>query len=244
MFELKELGYNTSVRDKVFEMIWNNIGDNYNIKPTPVKYGVGNVIVLPDEIYWDCDKIVKLNPEGFNQKWTYYRPSLIAVKYGLTKTGCLIYNETWYNKMLSGEVKKRNEISNLIKMNKATVEQVSEYSWNGIDLSQIGIWGIKSLSGKILGLYLSFDEYFEDIWKREKEDQSLFCYENMNNKGLKYECILSVADMAVKNNKITKEDMNMIYSGLCEVFKPVDTSKKRIKGKTIFDFGQSVMMND
>ena len=243
MFELKELGYNSSVRDKVFERIWHEIGDNYSIKVTPVKYGVGNGIVLPDDIYWECDKIVKLNQEGFNQKWTYYRPSLIAVKYGLTKTGCLIYNETWYNKMLSGEVKKKNELSNLIKMNKASVEQVSEYSWDRVDLKQRGIWCIKNLNGKILGLYLEMDKGFEEVWNKEKNEESLFCYEKMNNKGLKYECVLSVADMVVKDNKISKEDMQKIYMGLCIVLKPIDTSKKRIKGKVEFDFKEHMVMD-
>lgn len=242
--KLDELGYNSSIRDKVFERIWEIIGNNFMIKVVPVENKEGNVIVLPDDIYWECDKIVKLNKEGFNQKWTYYRPSIFATNYNLTKAGCLIYNETWYNKMLNGEAKRKNEIGNLINNNKATVEQVSEYFWNGVDLNQIGVWGIKSLSGKILGLYLSLDESFNDIWKREKEEQSLFCYEKMNNNGLKYESILSIADMVVKDNKISKDDMYKIYIGLCEVLKPVDINKKRIKGKIIFDFGEPASMND
>jgi len=242
--KLNELGYNSSIRDKVFEKIWEIIGNNFMIKVVPVENKEGNVVVLSDDIYWECDKIVKLNKEGFNQKWTYYRPSIFATNYNLTKAGCLIYNETWYNKMLNGEAKRKNEIGNLIDKNKASVEQVSEYFWNGVDLNQIGIWGIKSLSGKILGLYLSLDESFNDIWNKEKEEQSLFCYEKMNNNGLKYESILSVADMVAKDNKISKNDMCKIYIGLCEVLKPVDINKKRIKGKIIFNFGESVSMND
>ena len=137
--ELKELGYNKSIRDNVFEKIWQLIGDDYQILPSPVKNMQGNVIVISDEIYWECDKIVKLNQEGFNQKWTYYRPSILSTKYDLVKTaGCLIYNETWYNKMLSGEVKNKNRIQALIKQNKASVEDISLYSWNNVDLYKRG----------------------------------------------------------------------------------------------------------
>ena len=235
--ELKELGYNKSIRDNVFERIWQLIGDNYQILPSPVKNVKGNVIVIPDEIYWECDKIVKLNQEGFNQKWTYYRPSILSIKYDLVKTaGCLIYNETWYNKMLSGEVKNKNKIETLIKQNKASVEDVSLYSWNNVDLYKRGIWGIKNLNGKILGLYLELNTDIDIIWNKEKIEQSLWVYEKMNNNGLKYEVVLSVADMVIKNNSITKEDMKTIYDGLCVVLKPEDTYMKRIKGKVEFNF--------
>lgn len=235
--KLEELGYNKSIRDNVFIRIWDLIGDKYQILPSPVKNAIGNVIVIPDNIYWECDKIVKLNQEGFSQKWTYYRPSILSTKYDLIKTaGCLIYNETWYNKMLSGEVKNKNRIEALMKQNKASVEDISKYKWNGVDLYKRGIWGIKSLSGKVLGLYLDLDNDFDMVWKEEKENKNLWVYEKMNDKGLKYENILSVADMVVVNNNITKEDIRNIYEGLCIVLKPEDRVMKRIKGKVEFNF--------
>lgn len=242
--QLEELGYNKSVRDKVFEAIWNVIGDNYRIVETPLNNVQGNVIVLSDEVYWECDKIVKLNKDGFNQRWTYYRPSIFAAKNNLVKTGCLIYNDSWYQKMVSGEVKERNNVSKLISVNKATVEEVSKYNWDGVDLNQRGIWGIKNLNGKVLGLYLDLDNDLKEIWKKEQEKQSLFCYEKMNDKGLKYEVFLSVADMVKKNNKITKEDMKNIYDGLCIVLQPQDIIKKRVKGKEVFNFGNDMQMDE
>ena len=241
---LKDLGYNSSVRDKVFEKIWIEIDDNYEIKPSPLKNANGNVIVLPDEIYWECDKIVKLNKEGFNQKWTYYRPSLFATKYDLVKTGCLIYNETWSDKMLRGEVKKRNDISKLIQLNQASVEQVSEYNWKSIDLARVGIWSVKNKNDVVLGLYLSFDKYFDDIWKEEKEQQTLIYYKDYDNKELIYDKVLSIADMVDGKNDISKDDMNIIYLGLCKIFKPVDTMMKRISGSVKFDFGETIFIDE
>ena len=41
--KLDELGYNSSIRDKVFERIWEIIGNNFMIKIVPVENKEGNV---------------------------------------------------------------------------------------------------------------------------------------------------------------------------------------------------------
>lgn len=237
--QLNELGYNTSERDKVFQVIWNIIGDNYNIKPSPVKNVVGNVIVLPDEIYWECDKIVKLNHNGFKQKWTMYRPSIFAIKHNLVKKGALIYNESWYNKYLSGEVQQNNLIKQKIAKNVANVEEISKVKWEGLDLSQIGIWGIKLLNDKVVGLYLSLDEEFNNIWKREQEQETLICYDKYKASVLKYESVLTVADMVKGNNNLSREDMALLHLGLCKVLKPEEVTMRRKKGVFNFNFSNT-----
>ena len=245
--ELKDLGYNTSDRDVVFEKIWEKIGDSYMILASPLKSTIGNVIVLPDEIYWDCDALVKISDpckKIFKQKWTYYRPSIFATKHNLVKSGCLIYNRTWYVKMSTGEVQDLNKIKYKLQNNTASVEEISRINWDGVDITQRGIWGIKNLGGRLLGLYLDLDNDFSDIWKKEKKEESLFCYEKMNNNGLKYVSILSIADMAEKDNNITKNDMIKVYNGLCIVLHPDDTLRKRRKGKVTFDFGDITIIDE
>ena len=235
--QLNELGYNTSERDKVFEAIWNVIGDNYSIKPSPVKNAVGNVVVLPDEIYWECDKIVKLNNNGFKQKWTMYRPSIFAIQHNLVKKGALIYNESWYNKYLSGEVQKNNFMKMKMEKNVADTQEISHINWHDLDLNNIGIWGIKTLNGKLMGLYLTLDKEFNEVWEEEQKEESLICYEKFNWKMLKYESVLTVADMIMGNNNLSKRDMELVYEGLCKVLKPEDKIMKRKKGSFKFNFG-------
>ena len=235
---LTDLGYKSSERDSKLQKIWEMIGDNYEVKPSPTGMP-GNVIVIPDNIYWECNKLG--SDSEFKQKWTNYRPSIFAKKHNLILKGSLIYNKTWYEKSVSGEAKniyEKKEMMQKVIHNKASVDEVSKSLWKGKDLDNVGIFGIY-YNGKLIELL--FDEDMTGRSKSEFLVRKLQSLKKYDPKLCSVKIILTVKDLIRETGSRCwgKKDMIELCQILRFVMKPEFCGKSSIE----FNFGDSVFVD-
>lgn len=243
---LEKFGYISSPRDEALAKIWTLIGDNYKICKVPQEGVLGNVVVIPDDIYWECDKVIKkdlITQSYFKQKWVTYRPVLFAKEHQLVTKGSLVYNQSWYDKMNTGEVQIMNEkkkIMGKIIDNRAKKEEIEEVCWNGKDLEDIGVFGIY-YKDKLLEVLVEFDS-IKDRIKEEFKKHDLASFSKYDSKKCDGRIILSVWDL-IKESGVqlwSENDVLKTYKAIRFAMKPEFLGKRNIT----FNFGGEVNFDD